>query len=248
MAGHSKWKNIQHRKGSQDQKRAKIFSKIGIELQVATRLGGEDAAANPRLRGAIQKARGANMPKDIIERNIKRGLSLPQGQDYKEKYYEGFAPGNIAILVYCLTDNINRTVSEVRYGFSRHGGSLGTEGSVSWMFSHKGLIVYASKDAYNVAALMEKAIDGGAEDIQEIDDYCEITSSVEQFIVLKDILEQSFGTAQVAELTWIPHNPVTLSTLTDKEKLLKITDYLEDLGDVQAIYHNAVIDDEDKKS
>lgn len=243
MAGHSKWKNIQHRKGSQDKKRGRIFTKIGLELQVASRTAGCDPTANPRLRNAILKARAANMSKDIIERNIQRGVSLPEGVNYQDKLYEGYGCGGVALLVQCLTDNINRTVSDVRHAFSKGGGQLGNEGSVSWMFQHCGVIIYDTKHMKSSDALQDVAITAGALDLDESENTLEIITSVQDFFQVREALQQSCPDHMLeAQITWIAENFVTLDE-EYTEKLMRLLGVLEDMDDVQHVYHNGNIFD-----
>lgn len=238
MAGHSKWKNIQHRKGAQDAKRGKMFTKIAVEITAASRLGGGNPDDNPRLRTALAKAKAANMPKDNWMRAIKKGTGESGGNDFEEKVYEGYAPGGIAIIVECLTDNLNRTISNIRFAFSKHGGSLGTEGSVSWMFQRKGLISFAKDKISNLEQLFEMALENGAEDIEELEDQVEITCTPDNFTALREKLETLNITPDFCELTRIADNvtPITEEQVVSLEKLI---DALEDDEDVQNVYHNA---------
>ncbi len=238
MAGHSKWKNIQARKGSQDKKRGKIFTKIATEITVAARLHGGDPDSNPRLRTALLKARGANMPKDNIERAIKKGTGNLDGANYVEKTYEGYGPGGVAIICECLTDNVNRTVSEVRLAFTRCGGNLGTDGSVSWMFHKRGQIVYNRTKVKDLDQLMEAAIEHGADDVKDDEDMVEIICEPTQFAALKDALDKLGVEPEVAELTRIPENYTTVGA-DQSETVTKLVDMLEDSDDVQNVYHNA---------
>ena len=238
MAGHSKWKNIQHRKGAQDAKRGKIFTKIAIEITVAARLGGGDPADNPRLRAALAKAKAANMPKDNYTRAIKKGTGEGGGADYIEKSYEGYGPGGVAIFVECLTDNVNRTVSDVRHAFTRSGGNLGTDGSVGWIFHRKGMIVYDREKISDFDQFFECALEHGAEDVKELDDVIEITSAPEDFMSLKGGLDSICPDPSFCEITRIPENFTDLEA--DKiESLEKLITTLEDNDDVQNVYHNA---------
>ncbi|MFW7377801.1 MAG: YebC/PmpR family DNA-binding transcriptional regulator [Oligoflexus sp.] len=238
MAGHSKWKNIQHRKGAQDAKRGKIFTKIAKEITVSTRLGGDDPNGNPRLRAAILKAKAASMPKDNIERAIKKGMGAQDGADYVEKTYEGYGPSGVAVMVECLTDNINRTVADVRHAFNRYGGNLGTDGSVSWMFHKKGTIVYQKDKVTDYDKFFEVAIEAGADDVKDDDDIYEIISAPENFEALKEALDQLGLEADVAEVMQIPENYTAVEG--DKaESLTKMIEALEDHDDVQNVYHNA---------
>jgi len=243
MAGHSKWKNIQHRKGAQDAKRGKIFTKIAKEISVAAKLGGGDPDANARLRLILGKARAANMPKDNIERAIKRGTGDGDAMNYTEKTYEGYGTCGVAVMVDCLTDNINRTVSEVRHAFSRFDGNLGTDGSVGWMFQPKGLIVYERASIKDFDTLMEAAIEHGAEDVKEELESFEIICQPEKFSDLKDELDRLGFDAAFAEVVKIPENYIAV----DAEKaatVQKLIDTLEDNDDVQNVYHNAEFSDE----
>lgn len=237
MAGHSKWKNIQHRKGAQDARKGKVFTKIAVEITVATRTSGPDPETNPRLRAALLKARAANMPKDNIQRAIKKGSGESDGINYSEKVYEGYGPGGIAVIVECLTDNVNRTVSEVRHAFSRAGGNLGTEGSVNWMFHRKGMIVYSS-DAVSFDTLFELATEHGADDVADSDGQYEVTCEAEKFQELKDALDQLKVDPIFSELTRIPENHIAIDS-EKAQSLEKLIHALEDSDDVQNVYHNA---------
>lgn len=238
LAGHSKWKNIQHRKGAQDKKRGKIFTKVGVEIQVAVKLGGDDPDSNPRLRTALAKARAANMPKDVITRSIKKASGDGGGADYMEKNYEGYGPGGVAIFVECLTDNVNRTVMEVRHAFSRNGGNMGNEGSVAWMFDRKGLIIYEADKIENFDELFEIAIENGAEDVTNEDGQIEVSCDVPDFLSLKEALDEKLGVEPaVAELARIPQNTQEI-TPEQNETLEKLIEALEDKDDVQNVFHN----------
>ncbi len=242
MAGHSQFKNIMHRKGAQDAKRAKQFGKIIRELTVATRAGLPDPNSNPRLRAAIVAAREVNMPKDTIERAIKKASGGAGGDDYAEMRYEGYGPAGVAVIVEALTDNRNRTASEVRAAFSKSGGSMGETNSVSFMFRRLGVITYpvsvASEDD-----MLEAAIEAGAENVVSTETTHEITCEVESFFAVKDALEARFGEPESAKLDWRPENTVTL----DEEKaqsLFKFLDVLEDNDDVQNVYANFDLPDD----
>ncbi len=242
MAGHSKWANIKHRKAAQDAKRGKLFTKLIREITVAARLGGPETEDNPRLRAAVDKALGSNMPKDTIERAIKRGAGEDDGTQYETLRYEGYAPGGVAIMVDCLTDNRNRTVSEVRHAFSKHGGNLGTDGSVAYLFSHQGVISFAP--GTDEESLMEVALEAGAEDIVTEDDgSVEVLTTPEAFYAVRDALRDAGHEPEQAEVTQRPATTVTLSG-DDAEKALKLMDMLEDLDDVQNVYTNADFDEE----
>lgn len=238
MAGHSKWKNIQHRKGAQDAKRGKIFTKIAIEITVATRMGGGNPDDNPRLRAALAKARAANMPKDNYNRAIKKGLGGQDGSSYSEKTYEGYGPGGIAIFVECLTDNVNRTVSEVRHAFTKFGGNLGTDGSVAYLFERKGMIVFTKDKIADGDALFELALEHGAEDVKDEGEQYEITCAMEDFDGLKTALDSMCSEPSFCEITRIPETYVALEE-SKAESLEKMLNILEDNDDVQNVYHNA---------
>ncbi len=243
MAGHSKWKNIQHRKGAQDARRGKMFTKLAVEITVATRLSGKDPNANPRLRLALNKARSINMPATNIERAIKRGAGeLNEDVQFFENVYEGYGPGGVAVLVECLTDNVNRTVGEVRHAFTRGGGNLGTEGSVSWMFRTRGTIMYAKEKIADFESLFTFALDNGAEDIVEEEEAYEIICSPDTFNQLKTALEEHLAGIEMdyAEVARVPENYVAL-TEEQIESMQKLIDLLEDKDDVQNVYHNADI-------
>ncbi|QDH17282.1 YebC/PmpR family DNA-binding transcriptional regulator [Swingsia samuiensis] len=236
MAGHSQFKNIMHRKGAQDAKRAKQFAKVLREITVAARTGLPDPASNPRLRAAMSMAREVNMPKDNVERAIKKASGAAGGEDYVEVRYEGYGPAGVAIIVEGLTDNRNRTAGEVRAAFSKHGGSLGESNSVSFMFQRLGVITYP-KDAASEEDMLEAAIEGGADNAELTEDGHEVTCEMENFFAVRDALEARFGEPQSAKLDWRPNNTVTL----DEEKarsVLKLIDVLEDSDDVQAVYAN----------
>ncbi len=243
MAGHSKWKNIQHRKGAQDAKRGKIFTKIAIEITVAARTGGGDPDDNPRLRAALAKARAANMPKENTVRAIKKGTGEGGGDDYMEKTYEGYGPGGVAVFVECLTDNVNRTVSDVRFAFSRAGGNLGTDGSVAWMFNRKGLMIYEREKVPNFDAFFEIALENGAEDVKEEDGQIEVLCAPEAFMALKTALDEICPDPVFCELTRLPETAAKLEA--DKvPSLEKLINALEDNDDVQNVYHNGELPQE----
>ena len=241
MAGHSKWHNIQHRKGAQDAKRGKVFTKLIKEIVVAAKMGGGVIENNPSLRAVIDKALAANMKRDTIDNAVKRGSGDLEGEEYEEMRYEGYGLGGTAIMVDCLTDNKNRTVSDVRLAFSKHGGNLGTDGSVSYMFSKQGFISFASGDEDTI---MEIAIESGAEDIVINDDNSiDVVTSPENFFTVKDALLANELTPDHSEITMEPANRVELN-LEDAEKFMKLIERLEDLDDAQDVYHNADISDE----
>ncbi len=239
MAGHSKWANIQHRKGAQDAKRGKLFTKLIREITVAARLGGADPAANPRLRAAIDKALGSNMSKDTIERAVKRGAGAQEGDNFEAVRYEGYGPNGVAVMVDCLTDNRNRTVAEVRHAFSKAGGNLGTDGSVAYLFTKAGVIGFPAGS--DEEQLMEVALEAGAEDVVTGDDgSIEVITLPEDFSAVKEALEAASLTPEYAEVTMRPSTTVALG-LEDAQKVLRLVDMLEDLDDVQQVYSNADI-------
>ncbi|PSJ46047.1 YebC/PmpR family DNA-binding transcriptional regulator [Zobellella endophytica] len=241
MAGHSKWANIKHRKAAQDAKRGKIFTKLIRELSTASREGGSDPATNPRLRAAIDKALSNNMTRDTIDRAVKRGAGELDGQVLETIIYEGYGPGGTAVMVECMTDNRNRTVSEVRHAFSRSGGNLGTDGSVAYLFEKKGVISYQEADEETV---MEAALEAGAEDVVVNDDgSIDVYTLWDEFGAVKDALDAGGLTADNAEVTMIPSTKAELDEDT-APKLLRLIDMLEDADDVQEVYHNGEISDE----
>ncbi len=243
MAGHSKFKNIQHRKGAQDKKRAKLFSKLGKEITVASKLGGPDPDMNPRLRLAVQTARQQNMPKDRIERAIKSGQPGSDDEaNYEEIRYEGYGPGGIAIIVEALTDNRNRAASEIRTAFSKNGGNLGETNSVSFMFDQVGAIVYPIEKA-GADEMFEIAVEAGAGNVETDKTFHEITTEVNDFGAVNAALEEKLGEPESAGLIWKPQNPMTPDEET-LAKLLKMIDALEDCDDVQDVYANFDADDE----
>ena len=241
MAGHSKFKNIQHRKGAQDKKRAKIFSRLAKEITVAAKMGMPDPDSNPRLRTAILAARAQNMPKDNIERAIKKSADA-DGENYDEVRYEGFGPGGIGVIVETLTDNRNRTASDVRSTFSKSGGNMGETGSVSFMFDRVGSIEYGP-DAADAETVFEAAIEAGAEDVVSGEDGHEITCSMEDLHGVVDALAGVLGEPQAASIVWKPQNDVAVDAEA-AEKVLKFVDALDDLDDVQNVYANFDIADE----
>ncbi len=241
MAGHSKWANIQHRKGKQDAKRGKIFTRLIKEITVAARLGDSDPAGNPRLRLAMEKAYEQNMPKDNVERAIKRGSGELEGADYIELRYEGYGINGAAVMVDCMTDNKTRTVADVRHAFTKFGGNLGTDGSVAFMFKHCGQMIFAP--GIDEDALMEVALDAGAEDIVTNDDgSVEVITGPHDFMDVKQRLEAAGFKAEMAEVTMKPANEVVFSG-DDAVKMQKLLDALESLDDVQEVYTNAVIEE-----
>ena len=236
MAGHSQFKNIMHRKGAQDAKRARQFAKLIREITVSARQGLPDPAFNPRLRAAMSAAREANMPRDTIERAVKKATGAGAGDDYTEVRYEGYGPAGVAVIVETLTDNRNRTASDVRAAFNKHGGALGETNSVSFMFSRLGVIEYPAQAA-SADAMLEAAIEAGADDVASGPDGHEVTCAADGFFAVRDALEARFGPPASAKLDWRPSTSVTL----DEERaasLLKLIDALEDSDDVQNVYAN----------
>jgi YebC/PmpR family DNA-binding regulatory protein len=241
MAGHSKWANIQHRKGRQDAKRGKIFTKLIKEITVAARMGGGDATMNPRLRAAVAAAKEENMPSDNITRAIKKGTGELEGVSYEEIRYEGYGINGAAIIIDCLTDNRQRAVMDVRHALTKHGGNLGTDGSVAFMFKHCGQLVF--EPGVSEDAVMEVALEAGAEDIvTDEDGSIEVITPPADFIAVKEALEAAGLKAVVAEVIMKP-NMETVFTGDDAVKMQKILDMLEDLDDVQDVYTTAVIEE-----
>jgi YebC/PmpR family DNA-binding regulatory protein len=242
MAGHSKWANIKHRKAAQDAKRGKVFTKLIRELVVAAKAGGPNPEDNPRLRAGVDKALGANMKRDTIDKAIARGAGAGEGENYDEITYEGYAPGGVAVLVECMTDNRNRTVGEVRHAFAKRGGNLGTDGSVAYLFNRIGQISYGPE--VDEDALIDVALESGAEDIKAHDDESlDVETSFEDFLQVKDALVAAGFTPAHAEVTMIADIDVPLDK-DAAEKLLAMIDSLEDLDDVQNVYTNADISGE----
>ena len=242
MSGHSKWSSIKHKKGAADAKRGKIFTNIIKEITVATRIGGGDPDGNPRLRTAIMGAKSKNMPVDNITRAIKKGTGELEGIQYEEHTYEGYGPGGAAIFLEAMTDNKNRTVSEIRAALGKAGGNLGENGCVGWMFEKKGLITVKA-EAKSEDELMELAIDAGADDLQTVDEQYEITTAVENFEAVRKALEDAGVAMELAEITRIPQNTVSIDEKKGKA-LLKLMDILDDHDDIQKAYSNFDISDE----
>lgn len=236
MAGHSKWANIQHRKGAQDAKRGKLFTKLIREITVAARMAGSDPNANPRLRIAIDKALDANMSKDTVERAIKRGAGDLDDDNYEEIRYEGYGPGGVAVIVDCMTDNRKRTVSDVRHAFTKCGGNLGTDGSVSYLFKH--VAVLSFNRPLDEDKLMEVALDAGAEDILSDADIIEVLAAPERFQQVKETLTAAGLVPEHAEVTMRPSTDTRLEG-DEARSMLKLIEMLEDLDDVQQVYSNA---------
>jgi len=239
MAGHSKWANIQHRKGAQDKKRGKLFTKLIREITIAARMGGGDIAANPRLRLAVDKARAQSMPKDNIDRAIKRGSGDLDGDDYQEIRYEGYGPGGTAVMVDCMTDNRNRTVAEIRHAFTKYGGNLGADGSVGYLFNHVGLLLYPPGSDED--AIMAAAIDAGAEDVIVDEDHsAEVLTDPGEFENVRDAMIAAGLEPESAELTMRASTTAELDADT-AASMVKLLEILEDLDDVQNVYSNADI-------
>jgi YebC/PmpR family DNA-binding regulatory protein len=242
MAGHSKWANIQHRKGRQDKKRSKLFTKLIREITIAARIGGGDVGANPRLRLAVDKAKTQSMPKDNIDRAIKRGSGNLDGVEYLEIRYEGYGPGGVAVMVDCMTDNKNRAVAEVRHAFSKFGGNLGADGSVSYIFNHVGLLNYPVGS--DELAVMDAAIEAGAEDVVVDDDKSiEVLTDPADFESVRDAMRAAGFDPEHAELTMRAGNNTKLE-LQAAGSMIKMLEMLEDLDDVQNVYSNADIADD----
>ena len=242
MSGHSKWSSIKHKKGATDAKRGKIFTKLIKEITVAARFGGGDPAANPRLRTAIQAAKSENMPKDNIERAIKKGTGELEGVNYEESIYEGYGPGGAAIFIESLTDNKNRAVADIRHLLSKAGGNLGSNGCVAWIFEKKGYIV-VENDAVDEDTLMEVAIDAGAEDVREDDSNYEIITDPKDFEAVKAAIEAQSLPYIAAEITMLPQSTVNLQG-KEAEQMVSLMETLEDCDDVQKVYTNADIPEE----
>ena len=240
MAGHSKFKNIQYRKGAQDAKRAKVFTKLIRELTVAAKSGG-DPDSNPRLRAAIAASKSANMGKDTMERAIARGSGSDDSEQYEEIRYEGYGPKGVAIIVEALTDNRNRTASEVRAAFTKHGGNLGETGSVNFMFDRVGQVIYPAT-ASDADAMFEVALEAGAQEVESTDDGHEVICDPNDFNDVRDRLEENFGRAESAELSWKPQNSIDLDAESAKT-MLRLLDELEDNDDVQRVSSNVEIPD-----
>ncbi|MEJ7686423.1 MAG: YebC/PmpR family DNA-binding transcriptional regulator [Variovorax sp.] len=239
MAGHSKWANIQHRKGRQDEKRGKLWTRAIREIMVAARAGGGDLSANPRLRLAVEKAKAVNLPADTVKRNIDKATGNLEGVNYEEIRYEGYGIGGAAIIVDTMTDNRVRTVAEVRHAFAKHGGNMGTEGSVAFQFKHCGQLVFAP--GTNEDKVMEVALEAGAEDVVTGDDGAiEVLTAVGDFEAVKNALEAAGLKSEVAEVTMRAENTIELAG-EDAAKMQRLLDVIEDLDDVQDVYHNGAL-------
>jgi YebC/PmpR family DNA-binding regulatory protein len=245
MAGHSKWANIKHRKGAQDAKRGKIFTKLIKEITVSAKIGGGDIEGNPRLRTAVDKAKNANMPKDTIDRAIKKGCGDLDGVSYEEGIFEGYGPGGAAVIVEFMTDNRTRTVADVRHIFNKHNGSLGVSGSVAFLFDRKGLISFGKDQDFDT--LFEIALEAGAEDVKDEGDAIEIITDPASFIEVREAVAAEGLQWETAEVTMIPQTMVKLEG-KQAEQMLKLMDKLEDNDDVQNVYANFDISEEDLAS
>lgn len=241
MSGHSKWSTIKHKKGALDAKRSKIFSKLSKEITVAAKLGGSDIDSNPRLRLAVQNAKGQNMSKDVIERAINKADK--DASNFEEVTFEGYGPGGIAVFVECLTDNNNRTVASVRSAFSKHGGSLGTNGSLSFLFDRKGIFIISRDEDFKLEEFELEMIDAGAEEIDENEDMLMVTTAMEDFGSVSKKLESLNVEAETQELQRIPNNTTKLD-IEEAKKVLRLIEKLEDDDDVQKVYHNLEMDEE----
>ena len=243
MSGHSKWHSIRHKKGATDAKRGKIFSKLIKELMIAARIGGGDPSGNPRLRTAIAAAKAENMPKDNIERAIKRGTGELEGVNYEEFIYEGYAPGGVAVLVEVMTDNRNRAAADIRYIFSKRGGSLGEAGCVAWMFEKRGLIVF-EQDQASEDEILEVALEAGAEDVVSTEDQFEVHTDLAAFESVKQAFDKRGLSYAMAEITMVPQNTVKISNESQASQVLNLMEAIEDSDDVQKVYANFDIPDE----
>lgn len=242
MAGHSKWANIKRKKWAQDAKRSKLFTRLLREVTVAARLGDPDPDANPRLRNAIDEALANNVPKDRIERAVQKGAGELEGEDLEEIRYEGYGPGGVAIMVDCMTDNRNRTAGEVRYAFNRHGGNMGTDGSVAFMFAKRGYLLFDG--GFDEDELMAAALEAGALELEQDDDgHYVLYTEPEQFYTVKSQLQEQGFQPSSAQVTMVPSNYVSVEG-DDADKVGKLFDELENLGDVQNIYANVAFDEQ----
>ncbi|MDH3556355.1 MAG: YebC/PmpR family DNA-binding transcriptional regulator [Deltaproteobacteria bacterium] len=243
MSGHSKWHSIRHKKGATDVKRGKIFSRINKELMVAARMGGGDPSANPRLRQAIASAKAENMPKDNIERAIKKGTGELEGVNYEEHVYEGYAPGGVALLIEVMTDNKNRAAADIRYVFNKRGGSLGEAGCVAWMFDKKGLIVF-EQELVDEDKILEVALEAGADDVITTEDQYEVHTELASFESVKQAFDDQELQYTMAEITMMPQNTVQVDDEAQAAQVLQLMDAIEDADDVQKVYANFDIPDE----
>ena len=247
MSGHSKWHNIQAKKGKADAARGKIFTKIGREIAIAVREGGANPESNGKLRDVIAKAKANNMPNDNIQRSIKKAAGEGSGMTYEEIVYEGYAPGGVAIICNIVTDNRNRTSADVRHIFDKNGGSLGTPGSVSYMFDHKGLIVVEREPGMDEDEMMMMALDAGAEDVKALDDVFEIYTAPNDFSAVREALENQGLSFLSADKKMIPQNTVEVTDPDTVAKIEKLLDMLDDNDDVADVYHNAELPEEEEE-
>jgi YebC/PmpR family DNA-binding regulatory protein len=242
MSGHSKWSTIKHKKGAADAKRGKIFTKLIKEITVAARLGGGDPDANPRLRTAVAAAKAENMPKENIDRAVKKGTGELEGVNYEEVTYEAYGPGGVAVLVNCLTDNKNRTVADLKHIFDRHSGSLGEPGCVAWMFSQKGILIF-DKEGVDEETLFDIALEAGAEDVREEESTFEVITGTADFETVRKATDEAKLTYSVAEISMIPQNTVNLEE-KKAQQMLNLMEALEDNDDVSRVYANFDIPDD----
>ncbi len=242
MSGHSKWANIKHRKGKQDAKRGKVFTRYGKEITIAAREGGGDIDSNPRLRLAVQNARASNMPNDNIMRAIKKGTGEIEGVNYEEITYEGYAPCGVAVILETITDNKNRTVSEIRSWFGKHGGNMGESGSVAWGFSRKGTVVIKTSGK-SEDELLEHVLESGAEDIEYDEDSSKIICPMENFGIVNKYFNDNGFSLEESKLEYIPSNTVKITKIEDARKVMRFIDAFEDHDDVQNVYTNAEFDE-----
>lgn len=247
MSGHSKWANIKHKKGKADAARGKIFTKIGREIAIAVREGGSDPETNGKLRDVVAKAKANNMPNDNILRSIKKAAGELGSVNYEEITYEGYSAGGMAVLVECVTDNRNRTASDIRHYFDKFGGNLGATGSVGWMFDRKGLIVVDRKPGMDEDEVMMAALEAGASDVQTLDDAFEIYTDVGDFSAVREALEKERMSFLSAELTRIPQNTVDIGDAEVLEKIEKLLEALDDMDDVQNVYHNGNLPEDEEE-
>lgn len=238
MAGHSKWANIKHRKGKQDAKRGKIFTKMARAITVAARAGGGEPEYNTELQNSIEKAKAENMPNDNIERAIKKGTGDLDGVSYEEIRYEGYGPNGVAVMVQCLTDNKNRTAADVRCYFSKNGGNLGSDGCVSFMFDKKGVLIIDRDANMDEEEIMMSVLEAGAEDFQAEEEYFEIITDISDFATVRNSLKEAGYKFSTAEVSFLPQNQTKLTDETDMKKMSKLIDSLEDSDDVQEVWHN----------
>lgn len=246
MSGHSKWANIKHKKGKADAMRGKIFTKLGKEIAMAAK-GGSDPDTNSKLADVIAKAKSNNMPNDTIQRAVKKGAGEMEGINYEEIVYEGYAPGGVAVIVSTLTENRNRTAGDIRHIFDKHGGSMGAAGCVSWMFDSKGIIIVEKDGKIDEEELMMQALEAGAEDLNSEEDSFEIVISPESFSEVRQKLEELGIPMASAEVTMVPQNYIEVTAEEDVKKINKMMDMFDDNDDVQDVYHNAELPDEDEE-